>query len=106
VKPDRSGPHRIDPDDFPYLREFARGYLHQDLAQEYGSAEKAAATYLGDLTAPERQQTTEEAKRLLPAAERWSEEEANAFFAALGANWHPGSAARTKQLLRMLAEPS
>ena len=43
----------VDPADFPALRDFVRGYLHQDFADEYGSAVGALVTFVGDAATDE-----------------------------------------------------
>jgi hypothetical protein len=44
----------IAPEDFPALRNFLRGYFHQDMKDEYGSAPKAAEQFCRDASAEER----------------------------------------------------
>ena len=44
----------FSPDDFPGLRSFLRGYLHQDMKDEYGSAEEAAREFCSDAGDDER----------------------------------------------------
>jgi CdiI immunity protein len=39
--------------DFPALRSFLRGYFHQDLQDEYGSAEQAARQFRSDASSEE-----------------------------------------------------
>jgi hypothetical protein len=41
---------------FPALRQFFRGYFHQDWVEEYGSVEEATRQFCEDATTPERQQ--------------------------------------------------
>jgi hypothetical protein len=47
--------------DFPALREFLRGYFHQDMTDEYGSAEEAVRQFCKDADAKQRN----------PVAEQW-----------------------------------
>lgn len=51
--------------DFPALRTFLRGYLHQDAADEYGSAEEAARQFCRDADTAQRTAVAEEWERLL-----------------------------------------
>jgi len=51
--------------DFPALRQFLRGYFHQDMADEYGSAEGAARQFCKDADAGQRKAVAEEWARLL-----------------------------------------
>src|SRR5512140_2805038 len=37
-----------DPEDYPVLRDFLRGYLHEDFEEEYGSAVGALVAFVGD----------------------------------------------------------
>lgn len=50
--------------DFPALRAFLRGYLHQDMQDEYGSAENAAKQFWRDADAEQRKATAQEWKKL------------------------------------------
>jgi len=78
-------PHEFHADDFPLLREFARGYLHQDMVPEHGSAETAARAYVVDLSPAERKQVAAEAARLREVIAHWSEGQINVALAELGA---------------------
>jgi hypothetical protein len=78
---------KFNPDDFPRLREFARGYLHQDVLREYGSAVAAAKAYLADLNEEERQEVRAEAQRLLVLAQKGSLKESKEALGKLGAAW-------------------
>lgn len=40
--------------DFPALRSFLRGYFHQDMNDEYGSAEEAVREFCEDASTEER----------------------------------------------------
>jgi hypothetical protein len=51
--------------DFPALREFLRGYFHQDMTDEYGSAEGAARQFCRDADAGQRKAVAEEWRRLV-----------------------------------------
>jgi hypothetical protein len=44
----------ISAEKFPALRSFLRGYLHQDVADEYGSPQEAAETFCEDADTDER----------------------------------------------------
>lgn len=46
--------------EFPALRDFVRGYFHQDLADEYGSPEAAARQFLSDADEQQRKALQEE----------------------------------------------
>ena len=51
--------------DFPALREFLRGYFHQDMVDEYGSAEGAVCQFWKDADPGERQAAAGEWVRLM-----------------------------------------
>ena len=51
--------------DFPALRSFLRGYFHQDMKDEYGSAEEAAREFCSDASDEERAAVAKEWSRLL-----------------------------------------
>ncbi len=46
--------------DFPALRQFLRGYLHEDWMEEYASPTEAVRQFLEDADAQERQQLAHE----------------------------------------------
>jgi CdiI immunity protein len=79
--------HDFEPKDFPYLREFARGYLHQDAIAEYGSAEGAAKAYVNDLSGESRKAVAAEINWFRVATRDWALEELREAFAILGAAW-------------------
>lgn len=84
---DSSQPKGIKVDDFPRLSEFARGYLHQDLIPEHGSALQATKAYLQDISSSEQTQVADEAFRFRGLAHHWSNQEANEAMGALGGSW-------------------
>jgi len=51
--------------DFPALRSFLRGYLHQDMKDEYGSPEEAAREFCSDASGEERAAVAAEWSRFL-----------------------------------------
>ena len=65
MSPHDSKSQQIRRTDFPALREFLRGYLHQDMQEEYGSVEEAAKQFSRDADAEQRRAAAEEWKRLL-----------------------------------------
>jgi hypothetical protein len=50
---------------FPALRSFLRGYFHQDMKDEYGSAEEAVAEFCEDASPDERTALASEWSRFL-----------------------------------------
>lgn len=94
--------HKINPAEFPQLSEFARGYLHQDLIPEHGSALQATKAYLNDLSPAERKKTADEAFRFRAIAQNWMSSEVNEAIAALGGSWNFISADELLQVLQTL----
>jgi hypothetical protein len=68
---------RITAAEFPALREFLRGYFHEDMKDEYGSAEGAARAFRADASAEDRHALAEEWERFLAQTEKLSIEEVN-----------------------------
>ena len=62
AKAEKSG---FVPADFPALRTFFRGYFHQDMKDEYGSAEEAAREFCSDADVEERASVAGEWAKLL-----------------------------------------
>jgi hypothetical protein len=81
---------RPAPDAFPHVVAFLRGYLHQDFAQEYGSAAEARDAFLEDCTPAERRAFREECVQLRRALSGLSLPEARRALAeGLGSAWRP-----------------
>ncbi len=51
--------------EYPALRQFMHGYLHEDYVEEYGSAEDAAAEFWADADPEEREKVAGEWRRFL-----------------------------------------
>ena len=73
------------PEDFPALRNFLRGYFHQDLAAEYGRPEAAVEQFHRDAEPEEFLQVANEWRRLL----QWSAalDDFNRGLQRLGSSW-------------------
>jgi|tagenome__1003787_1003787.scaffolds.fasta_scaffold20088520_2 CdiI immunity protein len=54
--------HHANPKQFPHLAEFARGYLHEDVIPEHGSAVAAAKAYINDLSLEDRRALSNEVR--------------------------------------------
>jgi hypothetical protein len=54
----------FDPNEFPVLKEFFSGYLHEDFNDEYGSAPGAARAFRGDASPEESAQACQEWTKL------------------------------------------
>jgi len=85
---------QISAETFPALRQFLRGYLHQDWQDEYDSPAEAAQEFCDDASAEERQDLArewgifrEQTKNLsLPAI-------SEVLNSKLGADWSPQAVA-------------
>jgi hypothetical protein len=64
-------------DNFPALRSFLRGYFHQDMKDEYGSAVEAAREFCEDAGADERAAVAKEWSAFLAQTEGQSLEQIN-----------------------------
>ena len=51
--------------EFPALRDFLRGYFHEDLLDEYGSVEAAVRQFCKDADAAQRKAVADEWTRLM-----------------------------------------
>jgi len=63
--------------DFPALRSFLRGYFHQDMKDEYGSAEEAVREFCSDASGDERAAVAEEWSRFVEKTKDQPLEEVN-----------------------------
>jgi hypothetical protein len=90
--------------DFPALRQFFEGYLHEDFMQEYGSPVAALRAFIGDANGTERRRLAADAKRLLVTVEAESLADMRARLTSLGARWSPRSRASVITLLTAAAE--
>ena len=88
--------------EFPLFREFARGYLHQDLVPEHGDAIKAAKAYLADLGAKDRKALAKELVRLLENFKDMKPADLNQQLRQMGAAWNFQSASEFHQVLSAL----
>jgi hypothetical protein len=63
--------------DYPALRSFLRGYFHQDMKEEYGSAEEAVREFCADAGPEERAALAQEWSRFLAQTKGRPQEEIN-----------------------------
>jgi hypothetical protein len=90
--------------DFPALRQFFAGYLHEDFVQEYGTPAAALRAFRRDASDAERHLLRADATQLLARVEAESLEEMRARVASLGARWSPRSRTALIALLTAAAE--
>jgi len=100
LQPARPDAGRITREAFPHVVSFFRGYLHEDFAQEHGSAIEARDAFLGDCLPGERRAFREEGPRLLRALSALSLPEARRVLTEVfGSAWSPASREEIEHLL-------
>src|SRR5262245_23428860 len=92
-------------DDFPALRDFLDGYLHEDFVQEHGTPEAAVRAFLADASADEKAQLRNDAQRFAAAIKEWPWADARLALRRLGGAWAPGSRAALETWLALIASP-
>jgi len=65
AKQTRKNGHGLKLGEYPALRQFIHGYLHEDYVDEYGTAEDAAAEFCADADPEERERVAAEWRRFL-----------------------------------------
>jgi hypothetical protein len=75
--------------EFPVLKEFFSGYLHEDFNDEYGSAASAARAFRGDASSEEYAQARLEWAKLRKILTGRSMPEVQTSLQKLGGAWHP-----------------
>jgi hypothetical protein len=88
-------------DEFPMLREFMRGYLHQDIVPEHGTPQAAARAYLADLSDAERDALANEVRRMKTTLKNLTPAEYTQRVSELGGTWNFDSPAQFRQLLEL-----
>ena len=73
--------------EFPALRDFLRGYFHEDLAEDYGSPEAAAQQFRQDADVAQRKALAEEWTQFLVRMKGQPLEALNQALIALGSAW-------------------
>lgn len=93
----RHGPDRGD--DRRALRDFARGYLHEDMLAEHGGALGAATDFAKDASADEVRALAADLADLVAAAAGWSNDTLEDYFSTtLRSAWRPRSLADLRAL--------
>lgn len=88
----------FDPSDYPALREFFPGYLHQDYVDEYGSAPQAVKGFLEDASGDEILQVKEEWEAFRSGTKGRPLPETQTALKRLGSAWQPVNEAELKEL--------
>ncbi len=94
----------FSPADFPALREFLRGYLHQDWQDEHGSVEAAARQFRQDADDGQRQRVAKQWQAFRRRTRDMPLEEIRDLLTGLGSAWYPASNDDLETLTRVLAE--
>jgi len=79
----------FDPGQFPTLKEFFSGYLHEDFRDEYGSPPGAARAFRGDASPEESAQACQEWAKLRKILKGRSIPELQTSLQKLGGAWRP-----------------
>jgi hypothetical protein len=79
----------FDPNEFPALKEFFSGYLHEDFSDEYGSAASAARAFRGDASPEESAQACQEWAKLRKLLTGRPMPEIQTSLEKLGGAWRP-----------------
>jgi len=92
----------IDARQYAALSRFLRGYLHQDVAVEYGSAPAAAQQFRKDADERETAIVHSELERLLAETSTLPIADLNRELQQLGSAWHFRSRKEVEQILNGL----
>jgi hypothetical protein len=79
----------FSPNEFPVLKEFLCGYLHEDFNDEYGSVAGAARAFRGDASPEEFAQARQEWTKLRKILTGRSIPEVQTSLQKLGGAWRP-----------------
>jgi len=79
----------FDANEFPVLKEFFSGYLHEDFNDEYGAAASAARAFRADASAEESAQARQEWAKLRKILTGRSIPDVQSSLQKLGGAWRP-----------------
>jgi hypothetical protein len=91
-------------DDFPALRDFLIGYLHEDFVADHGSPEGAVRAFARDADEGELQALKDDSSRFAARIDTWSWTDARRALRSLGGGWAPASRAALKSFLADIAK--
>jgi len=97
------GKKAFDPADYPTLRDYLPGYLHQDFGAEYGTAAAAVKAFVDDASGDEIVQVREEWRAWRAHFAGRPIEETQAALNALGCAWRPLSEEELKSVDEILS---
>jgi hypothetical protein len=96
----------FDPRDYPALLEFLPAYLHQDFAEEYGSASAAVRAFVGEASGDEILQAKEEWKEFREVFRAKPLTEVQTALEGLGCAWLPRSEDELRKIDEILLAAS
>lgn len=104
VKKAQASSSRADaPDEFPALRAFLSGYLHEDFVVEHGTPEGALRAFMCDAGAGARRALGAEVARFVDKARGRPWSQVRRQFIQLGGAWTPPSRAAVDALFAALS---
>ena len=98
-------PAGFEASNYPGLREFFSGYLHEDFIDEYGSAAGAARAFCGDASGEEATQAGAEWTKLRSVLKGKPISEVQQALQKLGGSWKPEEAEELSGLDRVFKSP-
>ncbi len=93
---------RRDDTQFPALRDFLRGYFHEDLADEYGSSKDAASQFAKDADSTQRRSVAQDWSRFLHANRHRPLSQINELLRSLGSAWNFDSLSELEEIEQIL----
>jgi hypothetical protein len=90
--------------DFPALRDFLRGYFHEDVVDEYGSAEAGARQFCEDADSQQRDAVVKDGRRLSDRMKGKPWAETNAALSQLGSAYSFENLAEFEKILKIVWE--
>ena len=97
-------PKRDAKSEFPALREFFPGYLHQDFREEYGSAAGAAKAFRKDASDAEIEAVQREWRRWRAGLKNSPADEIAKALRQLGSSWQPENPKEMDSLEKAIIE--
>ena len=95
-------PSRFNRGAFPYLASFMRGYLHEDFAQEHGTALAAARNFVRVASSHDLTDVAGDATRFVSLTALLPMADIRAQVVGLGAAWRPRTRADFERVLTAL----
>ena len=93
---------RSDDAKFHALREFLRGYFHEDLADEYGSPQNAASQFAQDADASQRRAVAHEWSHFMHGNRHRPLPQINELLRSLGSAWNFDSLSELEEIEQIL----